>query len=116
MKQTKYGPGSEIYNNSDSSEYSCIGVPYLNFSLLYQNVNLLVLLFKPFLLRRFTRKPLSHCADPGKEHYESIVGEGENACYQHFLLFPQCFLRNLKMHHFINIENVVCKGCEFGHV
>ena len=23
---------------------------------------------------------------------KSIVGKGENACYQHFLLFPQCFL------------------------
>ena len=22
---------------------------------------------------------------------ESIVGKAENACYQHFLLFPQCF-------------------------
>ena len=22
---------------------------------------------------------------------ENIVGKGENACYQHFLLFPQCF-------------------------
>ena len=24
---------------------------------------------------------------------EKIVGKGENAGYQHFLLFPQCFLR-----------------------
>ena len=23
---------------------------------------------------------------------ENIVGKGENACNQHFLLFPQCFL------------------------
>ena len=22
---------------------------------------------------------------------ENIVGKGENACYQHFLLSPQCF-------------------------
>ena len=22
---------------------------------------------------------------------KNIVGKGENACYQHFLLFPQCF-------------------------
>ena len=26
---------------------------------------------------------------------ENIVGKGENAGYQHFLLFPQCFLRGL---------------------
>ena len=25
---------------------------------------------------------------------ENIVGKGENAGYQHFLLFPQCFLKN----------------------
>ena len=25
------------------------------------------------------------------ERLESIVGKGENAGYQHFLLFPQCF-------------------------
>ena len=24
---------------------------------------------------------------------EKIVGKGENAGYQHFLLFPQCFLK-----------------------
>ena len=24
--------------------------------------------------------------------FENIVGKGENAGYQHFLLFPQCFL------------------------
>ena len=22
---------------------------------------------------------------------ENILGKGENACYQHFLLFPECF-------------------------
>ena len=30
--------------------------------------------------------------DPGKEAFENIVGRGENAGHQHFLLFPQCFL------------------------
>ena len=25
------------------------------------------------------------------ERIENIVGNGENASYQHFLLFPQCF-------------------------
>ena len=27
----------------------------------------------------------------GLERVEKIVGKGENAGYQHFLLFPQCF-------------------------
>ena len=26
------------------------------------------------------------------EKVRNIVGKGEDACYQHFLLFPQCFL------------------------
>ena len=30
--------------------------------------------------------------DPVKEAFENIVGKGENAGNQHFLLFPQCFL------------------------
>ena len=29
--------------------------------------------------------------DPGKKAIENIVGKGENAGKQHFLLFPQCF-------------------------
>ena len=35
----------------------------------------------------------------GKEEdasFENIVGKGENAGHQHFLLFPQCFLPNQK--------------------
>ena len=27
-----------------------------------------------------------------KKPFENIVGKGENTGYQHFLLFPQCFL------------------------
>ena len=27
-----------------------------------------------------------------KKHFENIMGKGENAGYQHFLLFSQCFL------------------------
>ena len=30
--------------------------------------------------------------NPEKESFENIVGKGENAGNQHFLLFPQCFL------------------------
>ena len=29
---------------------------------------------------------------PEETPVENIVGKGENAGYQHFLLFPQCFL------------------------
>ena len=37
----------------------------------------------------------------GKKPFENIVGKGENAGNQHFLIFPQCFLslkkkKNLK--------------------
>ena len=28
------------------------------------------------------------------ERVENIVGKGENASYQHFLLFPQCFQKD----------------------
>ena len=27
-----------------------------------------------------------------KKPFENIVGKGENAGHQHFLLFPQCFI------------------------
>ena len=40
--------------------------------------------------------PLPHSPDfqrpPRKKPFENIVGKGENAGNQHFLLFPQCFL------------------------
>ena len=35
---------------------------------------------------------LSHTTSPRKKPFENIVGKGENAGNQHFLLFPQCFL------------------------
>ena len=34
--------------------------------------------------------------DPVKKPFENIVGKGENAGNQHFLLFPQCSLLKLK--------------------
>ena len=37
-------------------------------------------------------KPLQHNPNLWKEGFENIVGKGENAGDQHFLLFPQCFL------------------------
>ena len=41
---------------------------------------------------------------------ENIVGKGENAGNQHFLLFPQSFLRYQKnFHHLSQIWIVVCK-------
>ena len=35
-----------------------------------------------------------HLTTQTKKPFENIVGKGENAGYQHFLLFPQCFLPN----------------------
>ena len=32
---------------------------------------------------------------------ENIVGKGENAGYQHFLLFPQCFQKASPNQHFL---------------
>ena len=32
-------------------------------------------------------------SQPLNDSIENIVGKGENAGYQHFLLFPQCFLK-----------------------
>ena len=34
----------------------------------------------------------NHSDDHVQEDFENVVGKGENAAYQHFLLFPQCFL------------------------
>ena len=46
------------------------------------------------------------------ERVEDIVGKGENAGYQHFLLFPQCF-QNLFFFFFIRdvkSRNYIVKG------
>ena len=49
--------------------------------------------------------------------FENIVGKGENAGSQHFLLFPQCFLPFPKqILIFTQIHFVVCKYSEFGPV
>ena len=53
----------------------------------------------------------------GKKPFENIVGKGENAGNQHFLIFPQCFLpfqiwiSIFKSHYF-----VACKFFQFGLV
>ena len=45
----------------------------------------------------------------------NIVGKGENAGNQHFLLFLQCFLSiKDRSHNFRYIEFVVCRCVEFG--
>ena len=44
--------------------------------------------------------------------FENIVGNGENTCYQQFLLFPQCF-RPFQQN-FGHIYFVVLKCLEFG--
>ena len=47
---------------------------------------------------------------------ENIVGKGENAGYQHFLLFPQYFQKSLSYHtmtHFDTLKIHCCgKHCE----
>ena len=54
----------------------------------------------------------------GKKPLEKIVGKGENAGNQHFLLFPQCFLplENQVSIFFCYIYFVVCKYFQFGPV
>ena len=42
---------------------------------------------------------------------ENIVGKGENAGYQHFLLFPKCFLPHQL---FFYTENAICKCLQLG--
>ena len=46
---------------------------------------------------------------------ENIVGKGENAGYQHFLLLPQCFPTDRRQK-FILTTFIVCKSFEFGQV
>ena len=49
-----------------------------------------------------------------KKPFENIAGKGENAGYQHFLLFPQCFLPIPKKNLFSSYNDcVVCKCFEF---
>ena len=57
-----------------------------------------------------------------KDPLENIVGKGENAGNQHFLLFPQCFLpftkkkkkKEKKIQIFSHFYFVVCKCFQFG--
>ena len=64
-------------------------------------------------------KPLPHNPDfqttLKKKAFENIVGKGENAGDQHFLLFPQCFLPVPKQILSL-IYFVVCKCFQFGPV
>ena len=51
--------------------------------------------------------------------FENIVGKGENAGNQHFLLFPQCFLSYERLNlceGYIYIYFVTCKRFQFGPV
>ena len=49
--------------------------------------------------------------------FKNILGKGENAGNQHFLLLPNCFLPFQKKFQFYsNIYFVICKCCEFGPV
>ena len=52
---------------------------------------------------------IPHFNDPKQKTFEIIVGKGENAGNQHFVLFPQCFIVKKKKskkdrnHHVSNI-------------
>ena len=52
-----------------------------------------------------------------KEAFENIVGKGEKAGNQHFLLFPQCFLPSQKQFLFLRCNYfVICECFEFRQV
>ena len=42
------------------------------------------------------------------ERVENVVEKGENAGYQHFLLFPQCFQTALFFAFFYYVKSWVC--------
>ena len=42
------------------------------------------------------------------DRVENIVGKGENAGHQHFLLFPQCFQNHSFVHKELNV--FICKA------
>ena len=48
----------------------------------------------------------------GKKPFENIVGKGENAGNQHFLLFPQCFIPFPKQ--VSSFSNLLCRLQMFG--
>ena len=53
----------------------------------------------------------------GKVPFENIVGKGDNAGNQHFLLFPQCFHPITGKYHLLRDNGfVVCKYFKFGSV
>ena len=54
--------------------------------------------------------------DHKKKPFENIVGKGENAGFQHLLLFPQCFLPIPKNFLFLSNIYVVCKCFQSGPV
>ena len=49
--------------------------------------------------------------------FKSIVEKTENAGYQHFLLFPQCFLI-LDMYTYLTFWVIfdICRGFQFGYI
>ena len=52
-----------------------------------------------------------------EKSFENIVGKGENAVNQHFLLFPQCFYPVQNKFQFWGcIQYVTCKCFQFGLV
>ena len=54
---------------------------------------------------------------PGNEPFENIVGKGEIARNEQFLLFPQCFLPiGLLSAIFVKFKIAACKLFQFGRV
>ena len=53
-----------------------------------------------------------------KNSFENIVGKGESAGNQHFLLFPQCFLPRPKPNFSFSVTFffVICRCFQFGPV
>ena len=49
----------------------------------------------------------------GKKPFENIVGKGENAVHQHFLLFPKCFLLLSKTEMIISVIFILSSANAF---
>ena len=61
--------------------------------------------FLPFKCRNFTNSKTALY-----QSFENIVGKGENAGNQHFLLFPQCLHPDLRNYYSRNIEFVAANA------
>ena len=90
MNHKKQKPSGKYLNNS---YISCIitSNPYL-IKLLSSTITKTALVHSPFT------KQSQLTTMQRRESFENILGKGENAGNQHFLLFPKCFLSFTKNH------------------